>query len=421
MKKINLLEALKSQGVELEQGQDTFINAVSDAMNKAFEAGETSYKEALKQSIDAVVGSTDKDANGKVITLAETIKSLAEQVEGLKEKFKLDSETKKNLETIVKENYESIKTAIKNKAIFEFTVKDVDIHATNNGTVANALGVTYPTTDNFRMFPGFSALSRPEDMLMNYIQSSQKSVVNKTVLLRQEVATEGAFAIVAESAEKPLIQYKFENVQYTRLKIAGRIEWTEEFEMDFNSLLNAIIRLFEVDLVNAWEDEVVDVITNISTSYVGTSLDGTLSVPTNGLAVVAAAGQIKDLNYRPRLVVMNPSDVLATLYVQDDKGHFINQPFIDVANGKIDGMTLVTTTRIPQGKILVMDPSVLWEEHSANIMRTGQYGEQLIHNEYTLIAEKFFIIFYAPKDTKAIVYDDLAVIKAALETASPSV
>lgn len=36
-KKINLLEALKAQGVQLEDGQDTFLNAVSDAMNKAME------------------------------------------------------------------------------------------------------------------------------------------------------------------------------------------------------------------------------------------------------------------------------------------------------------------------------------------------------------------------------------------------
>ena len=78
------------------------------------------------------------------------------------------------------------------------------------------------------------------------------------------------------------------------------------------------------------------------------------------MAVVAAAGQIKDLNYRPNLVVMNPADVLATMYIQDDKGHFINQPFLDVPNRTIDGMTLVTSTRIPQGDVLVMDTSVVW-------------------------------------------------------------
>ena len=75
---------------------------------------------------------------------------------------------------------------------------------------------------------------------MNYIQSFQKEEVKQTVLLRQEVAGEGAFEIVEESGEKPLMQYKFQNVQFSRLKIAGRIEWTEEFDLDYRALLNAI-------------------------------------------------------------------------------------------------------------------------------------------------------------------------------------
>lgn len=418
--KINLLEALKAQGVNLEDGQEVFLNAVSEAMNKSFEQGNRSFKENLDNAIKAVVGETDKDDNGNTITLAQTIKTLAEQVDSLSQKFTLNEESKKNLESIVKENYETIKSAMKAGKNFKFTFKDPAIHATNNGTVSNAQGVAYPATDNWGVIPGFSALARPEDMLMNYIQSFQKEEVKQTVLLRQEVAGEGAFEIVEESGEKPLMQYKFQNVQFSRLKIAGRIEWTEEFDLDYRALLNAIFRLFEVDLVNAWEDEVIDALTNIATSYVSTSLDGTLSVPTNGLAVVAAAGQIKDLNYRPNLVVMNPADVLATMYIQDDKGHFINQPFLDVPNRTIDGMTLVTSTRIPQGDVLVMDTSVVWEEHSANIFRRGQYGEQFINNEYTMVAEKFFIIYYAPKDTVGIIYDSLDVIKAALQTAPPS-
>lgn len=420
-KKINLLEALKAQGVQLEDGQDTFLNAVSDAMNKAMEEQGATFKEAMNTAIKEVVGVTDKDDNGKVITLSQTLKELAESVDKLNVKFKVDEETKQNLRTIIKENHKTICEAFKSGKPFEFTVKDPDIHATNNGTVTNDDGVTYPLNDNFRMIPGFSAIRKPEDMLMSYIQSFQKETVNKTVLLRQQVATEGAFEIVEESGEKPLTQYKFENVQYSRLKIAARIEWTEEFERDFNSLLTAIIRLFENDLVDAWEQEVLDAIIALSTSYVGTALDGTLPVPTNALAVIAIAGQIRDLNYSPRVVVMNPSDILATMYIQDNDGHFVNQPFLDVANGRIDGMVLISSTRIPQGDVLVFDPSVLWEEHSANILRKGQYGEQFITNEYTMIAEKFFILFYAPKDTIAVIYDSLDVVKAALEVGTPSV
>lgn len=421
MKKINLLDALKAQGVQLEDGQDTFLNAVSDAMNKAMEGNETSFKEAMNVAIKEVVGENDKDDAGKNITLSQTLKELAESVEKLNVKFKVDEETKQNLHTIIKDNHATICEAFKSGKPFEFTVKDPEVHATNNGTVTNADGVTYPLNDNFRMIPGFSAIRKPEDMLMNYIQSFQRANVNKTVILRQQVATEGAFEIVAESGEKPLMQYKFENVQYSRLKIAGRIEWTEEFEMDFNALLTAIVRLFENDLVDAWEQEVLDAIIALATSYVGTALDGTLPVPTNALAVIAIAGQIRQLNYAPRVVVMNPSDILATMYIQDPDGHFVNQPFLDVANGRVDGMFLVSSTRIPQGDVLVFDPSVLWEEHSANILRRGQYGEQFITNEYTMVAEKFFILFYAPKDTIAVVYDSLDVVKAALEIGSPSV
>ena len=89
------------------------MNAVSEAMNKSFEQGNRSFKENLDNAIKAVVGETDKDDNGNTITLAQTIKSLAEQVDGLSQKFTLNEESKKNLESIVKENYETIKSAMK--------------------------------------------------------------------------------------------------------------------------------------------------------------------------------------------------------------------------------------------------------------------------------------------------------------------
>jgi hypothetical protein len=54
----------------------------------------------------------------------------------------------------------------------------------------------------------------------------------------EEVPKDGDFAVVAEGAVKPLIQYKFERRTADYRKVAGYTAITDEFTMDFPRLGN---------------------------------------------------------------------------------------------------------------------------------------------------------------------------------------
>ena len=187
--------------------------------------------------------------------------------------------------------------------------------------------------------------------------------------------------------------------------------------MDFEALLDAIVDMFERDVITAWQDDLINIITTNATAYVSSSLDGTLVSPDNGLAIVAAAQQVKALGYTPNFVLMNPVDIDAAVYTQDADGNFQLKPYIDSSGNRIAGITVIPSLKIDEGTALVGDFSIYKEIHSAFIMRRDQYGDQFIENEYTLVGEVFSVLNAAPASYTGVININLATVKAALKVA----
>lgn len=322
---------------------------------------------------------------------------------------------KNQMYNVIKENHAKIVEAVKEKKDFpEFAFKVAAMHMTNNGTVSNVSGLNFPTS-SFEVDNDIFMIKVPENFILRVIRNSQRAKVPQTVIKTQQVPSEGAVAVVAEGAVKPLLQYKFQRTSTSRKKYAGRIEWTEEFEMDFEALLDAIVDMFERDVITAWQDDLIKIITTNATAYVSSSLDDTLVSPDNGLAIVAAAQQVKALGYTPNFVLMNPVDIDAAVYTQDADGNFQLKPYIDASGNRIAGITVIPSLKIDEGTALVGDFSIYKEIHSAFIMRRGQYGDQFIENEYTLVGEVFSVLNAAPASYTGVVKINLATVKAALK------
>lgn len=359
------------------------------------------------------VEDAQKESAKDVTAIKEELKSIGEQV-----KSKVSPEIKNFLHAIVKEKHQDFIDAFKNNGDLKIVVTKVAaMHMTNNGTVSNIAGLTAYPTGSFEVDGDIAYIRVPENFVLNVIRNTRRSKVPNQLISRQQVATEGAVAVVAEGAVKPLLQYKFQNVSTSRKKYAGRIEWTEEFEMDFEALLDAIIDLFERDVITAWQDGLIDIIDTNATAYVASSLDGTLIKPDNGLAVIAAAQQIRVLGGTPNYVFMNPVDIDAAVYTQDTEGNFQLKPYIDAAGNRIAGITVISSLKVDAGTAVVGDFSIYKEIHSGFIMRRGQYGDQFIENEYTLIGEIFSILQVAPANLPLVVKINLATVKAALTAA----
>lgn len=322
---------------------------------------------------------------------------------------------KNQMYNVIKENHAKIVEAVKEKKDFpEFAFKVAAMHMTNNGTVSNVSGLNFPES-TFEVDNDIFMIKVPENFILRVIRNSQRAKVPQTVIKTQQVPSEGAVAVVAEGAVKPLLQYKFQRTSTSRKKYAGRIEWTEEFEMDFEALLDAIVDMFERDVITVWQDDLINIITTNATAYVSSSLDGTLVSPDNGLAIVAAAQQVKALGYTPNFVLMNPVDIDAAVYTQDADGNFQLKPYIDASGNRIAGITVIPSLKIDEGTALVGDFSIYKEIHSAFIMRRGQYGDQFIENEYTLVGEVFSVLNAAPASYTGVININLATVKAALK------
>lgn len=408
---------------------EKFIYKSAEELNALTADEQTKYvadmkaheKAELKAKLDPITADLTT-IKGEQTKTAKDVQDIAENVDQIKAQLKggqMNAEMKNFLHNVVKENYEEIKSAFKGKEDFKFVVEKVaSMHMTNNGTVTNIAGLTNYPTGTFEVDNDIAMIRVPENFILGLIRNTQRAKVPEMVVKKQQIAGDGAVAVVAEGEVKPLLQYKFQNTSTLRKKYAGRIEWTEEFEMDFENLLDAIIDMFERDVLTAWQDGLIATITANATAYVSSSLDGTLPNPDNGLAVIAVMQQIKALGYTPNAVLMNPRDIDASVFTQDLNGNFSIKPYIDASGNRINGVSLVPSLKVTAGTALVGDFSIYKEIHTGFIFRRGQYNAQFIENEYTAVGEVFSVLNAAPAQYPAIVKVNLATVKAVLKKAT---
>lgn len=398
-----------------------FVKKSTEELEKMTPAELDQYRNELESANKAELkAELTAETKAEIAKANETMKEfLAKEVanqllEQTKAPSGLTEVEKFQLKRIVKENHAEIVSAVKEKKSFEMTFKVAAMHMTNNGTVTNSVGLDYPVTDNFLVDNDIAVIRYPDNFILNVIPNLQVAKVPAQRIRKEQATTEGAVAVTAEGAVKPLLQYKFVRTTTDRSKYAGRIEWTEEFEMDFEALFREILMMFEQDVVREWQDGLLAQIETNSTAYVSSTLDGTFVAPDNGLAVVAGQSQLQSLNYNPDTVIMNPADLVATLFQQDADGNLKLHPYINVATGTINGMRLISTNKIDQGTALIGESRLYREQHSNFILRTGQYNAQFIENEYTAIGEVFSILQIAERDLVGWLALDLDAVKTAL-------
>ena len=367
---------------------------------------------SLKSDLNTLIEANKDVTDAQKLELED----LQEQLNVIKEKStrKLNDFQKYNLRKAVEDNHEDIVNAIKNERPFEITFKAAAMHMTNNGTVTNDASLDYPVTDNFLVDNDIAKIRYPDNFLLNVIPNIQVSNVPAQRIRKEQAATEGAAALTVEGAVKPLTQYKFVRTTTDRVKYAGRIEWTEEFVMDFEALYREILMMFEEDVIRVWQAGLLAEISTNASSYVSSVLDDTFVAPDNGLAIIAGQSQLQSLNYEPDVVIMSPSDVVATMFQQDADGNLKAAPYINITSGTLNGMRLVTNNSITVGTAYIGESRLYREQHSDFILRTGQYGDQLIENEYTAIGEVFSILQIAERDMVGFLELDLDTVKAAL-------
>lgn len=411
---INLRSALEQNGAKLDDSQLKFIGALETEMRSAL----SKQNDALSEIITKKLGEAPNIGE----ELREELRSLATKLDLVEKNSipKLSDNQKSQLRSYVKENHDEICKAIREgkemdlRSLFIGEVRAAAPHLNSNGTVTLGVGVSAPTVENYDESNLLATIRYPEQFILGKIRNLQVAKVLNTRFKYEQAPVEGAVAVVAEAGEKPLIQYKWVKNALSRKKYAGRIEWSEEFEMDNDRLFMAIVQMIEKDVIRAWHNGIITDITANAVAYTTSPQSGTVPVPNAGDVAVVLQGLISAQNYSANLVLVNPATLVTLMLTKKTDGEYISTPFFK--DGLLNGMEVIGNNVITAGTIVVLDSGIYSENHTGVINRIGTYNDQFITNEKTMVSELFSMLEVAQIDLVASRKGTIATIIADIKT-----
>lgn len=407
MKKEDLMKIYRSKHTEALSGeQEKFYDGMADAVLK-IASEEADTRKAEIDNVLRKLGTFDEEKSA-----AEVIRSMGQKISDLENRQKqgLAADDRYALRRKLEEKKDDIKRALASRSPWslEFRARRDSALMTNATVLTGAAAI-----NSMNIFDDMdvAVVQYPKNFILDAISARQVEKVPEYMRWKEETTNGGgAVAVTAEGDAKPLVDYKFVWKNATRTKYAGHIEFTEEMQMDLEQLYIRILSMFEDQVLRAWHDGVLADVIAWAPAYTSSSLDGKIVSPSVYHVIGAMKAQIAANNYNADVLVMNPGDAALALYLQDNNG---SQQFIPESL-QFGGLQPFITNSITSGNILVGQKSIVKEQHGSLIIRNGQYGNQLIENEYTVIGEVFSILQLPTISKNSWCYDEIGDVEALL-------
>lgn len=410
MKKENFLQIVRSKAkVALTPEEEAMFGSIGEAVEQAFTADAVERN----KKIDAIVAQLGPVDEGE--TLSSVIRSLAAKVDAVEAQSQ--RKMSEGDKYILRQSLEKIKDDILNVVRkqsntpwgLEFKAKRAASAMMTTSTVVT--GAVASNSMNVFEDMDVTIIRYPANFIGDAINSRQVSKVPSEIKWKEQVAAgDGVIGAVSEGAAKTLVDFKFEYKYAYRKKYAGRIEMTEETEIDFEQLVLDIITMFEQQVLRAYNAGLLTDILAWADGYAGSALDLTIVKPTLMNVISAGKLDIQTDNYNADTLILNPSDYAETQNMQDTLGNPIFVP----DNVLFPGLRLFVTNNITAGTALLGEGGIIQEQHGSYILRSGTYGNQFIENEKTIVGEIFSVMKLPTESKKGWVKLDIAAVKAAL-------
>lgn len=410
MKKDAFMQICRSKAKEpLTAEQESFFAAIGEGLETAFKEDSVERNKKIEELMEKI-GTVDE---GK--SVLGIVRALAQRVDEVEanSKTKLSANDMYKLRRALESKKDEI-NAVRNRQgtpwALEFKASRAASAMMTTSTVLT--GAAAINTDNFFDDVEITVIRYPQNFVRDAIRSTQVTKVPESIKWKEQVAAgDGAVSVVTEGSEKPLVDFKFEWKYAYRKKYAGRIEMTEETEIDFEQLVMQITDMFEAEVLRKYNDGLLADILAWAPAYSGTALDGTIIKPS--VMHVVKAGQLQAAmnEYSADICVINPADYAATQVMQNVNG----DPIFVPDNVLFPGLRLFVTSKISAGTILLGEGGLIKEQHGNYILRSGQYGNQFIENEKTIIGEIFSVVKLPTESKKGWVKLVVADVKDALK------
>ena len=249
----------------------------------------------------------------------------------------------------------------------------------------------------------------------------------------EEGNSEGAFAIVAEGAVKPLVSYALVRNFAKAKKVAAKYVITEEFAKFRKKALSIIQNLINDKILRDYAAILTTDLQALAASYVGTSLDDTFVAPNDYDAIGAVAAQIETLNFFPDLLIIHPQDKWRLSLEKDSQGRYFMMIPMYNPDGLVTmmGFRVLTSTYQTIGTFTLGESGLFKIEQESLTIRLG-YGidyttavvsgtsvvtavsSDFDNNRMRIIVENFFKDYIATNNIGSFVTASFATVKAAL-------
>ncbi len=249
----------------------------------------------------------------------------------------------------------------------------------------------------------------------------------------EEGNSEGAFAVVAEGAVKPLVSYALVRNFAKAKKVAAKYVITEEFAKFRKKALSIIQNLINDKILRDYAAILTTDLQALAASYVGTSLDDTFVAPNDYDAIGAVAAQIETLNFFPDLLIIHPQDKWRLSLEKDSQGRYFMMIPMYNPDGLVTmmGFRVLTSTYQTIGTFTLGESGLFKIEQESLTIRLG-YGidyttavvsgtsvvtavsSDFDNNRMRIIVENFFKDYIATNNIGSFVTASFATVKAAL-------
>lgn len=245
---------------------------------------------------------------------------------------------------------------------------------------------------------------------MGRTNQSTLAWINEVSVLADTVAGTS----IAEGGTKTLVQHKWQ-VEFSKAKKAAAYAiLSEEFEDDVPQLATRTRRLLQDDVLRAFDDAIQAAVIAAARPYEITGLNGKIKFPTLFDDLGAALAQVGYYNFIPNTLGLNTVTSWQVMMEKDHEGRYNVPPFMDRIN-----RLLVEANKIVVGDVLAGDLTQykvdIYKDFS---LRIGWINDQFIKNLFSIVGEIRYHDYISDSRKKAIVYDQLSDIEAAISAGS---
>lgn len=432
---------------EEQAAHDALLSKVKDAAKSEIEARGYQNKENVQSLLDSTLKDLPLDALRKYEADAEKLNLSIRNIAGELEKVKNirigveGDEHKMMVRNAVEQLMNGkddkpgkVEVLFRNKGVAGEVV--LNLRAAATMTTANTIDENdYPLDmiESMSMIDGVVKKRRGTQYIFDIADRQTVAEIEEYTTWLEEGDEQGAFAIVAEGAVKPLVSMALVRNFVKARKVAAKYVVTEEFAKFRKKAFRIIQGLINDKIIRDYAAILTVDLQAQAASYVGTTLDDTIENPTDFDAIAAVAAQIETLNFFPDVLIIHPQDKWRIVTQKDAEGRYYMMLPQMGADGVINlvGFRVVTSTYQTIGTFTLGESGLFKIEDEALTIRLG-YGIDVTTatvsattvvtavasdfdtNKFRVIVETFFKDYIATNHLGSFVTASFATVKAAL-------